>query len=83
MKIIKNTIQCTKCGDIMRREYDFSNARRNPYTSNDIKQITLNLDANILNYFKDIASKTGIPYQILISSYLKDCVEKKREIVIN
>ena len=67
----------------MRAEYDFSNARRNPYTSNDIKQITLNLDANIFNYFKDIASKTGIPYRILISSYLKDCVEKKREIVIN
>ena len=67
----------------MRAEYDFSNARRNPYTSNYMKQITINLDANILNYFKDIASKTGIPYQILISSYLKDCVEKKREIVIN
>ena len=66
----------------MRAEYDFSNARRNSYTSNDIRQITLNLDANILNYFKDLASKTGIPYQILISSYLKDCVEKKREIVI-
>ena len=58
----------------MRAEYDFSNARRNPYTSNDIKQITLNLDTNTLNYFKDIASKTGIPYQILICSYLKDCV---------
>ena len=67
----------------MRAEYDFSNARRNPYTSNDMKQITLNLDTNTLNYFNDIASKTGIPYQILISSYLKDCVEKKREIVIN
>ena len=67
----------------MREEYDFINARRNPYTSNDIRQITLNLDANILNYFKDITSKTGIPYRILISSYLKDCVEKKREIVIN
>ena len=83
MKIIKNTIQCTKCGDIMRREYDFSNARGNPYTSNDIKQITLNLDANILNYFKDIASKTGIPYQILISSYLKDCVKKRHKLDIN
>ena len=67
----------------MRKEYDFSQAIRNPYTSNDMKQITLNLDTNTLNYFNDIASKTGIPYQILISSYLKDCVEKKREIVIN
>ena len=68
----------------MRKEYDFSNAKRNPYTSNDMKQITLNLDISTLNYFKDIASKTGIPYQILISSYLKDCVEKiKRELTIN
>ena len=66
----------------MRAEYDFSNARRNPYTSNDIKQITLNLDANILNYFKDIASKTGIPYQILISSYLKDCVKKGISLIL-
>ena len=50
----------------MRAEYDFSHAIRNPYTSNDMKQITLNLDTNTLNYFNDIASKTGIPYQILI-----------------
>ena len=67
----------------MRAEYDFSNARRNPYTSNDFKQITLNLDANILNYFKDIASKTGIPYQILICSYLKDCVKRRHKLDIN
>ena len=67
----------------MRAEYDFSNARRNPYTSNDMKQITLNLDTNTLNYFKDIASKTGIPYQILISSYLKDCVKKRHKLDIN
>ena len=67
----------------MRREYDFSNARRNPYTSNDMKQITLNLDTNTLNYFKDIASKTGIPYQILISSYLKDCVKRRHKLDIN
>ena len=83
MKIIKNAIQCTKCGDIMRKEYDFSQAIRNPYTSNDMKQITLNLDTNTLNYFKDIASKTGIPYQILISSYLKDCVKKRHKLDIN
>ena len=67
----------------MRAEYDFSNAIRNPYTSNDMKQITLNLDISTLNYFKDIASKTGIPYQILISSYLKDCVKKRHKLDIN
>ena len=67
----------------MRAEYDFSNARRNPYTIKYKEQIILTLDSNVLNYFKNIASKTGISYQILISSYLEDCVEKKREIVIN
>ena len=67
----------------MRKEYDFSHAIRNPYTNQAKELLTISLDTNTLNYFKDIASKTGIPYQILISSYLKDCVEKKREIVIN
>ena len=66
----------------MRKEYDFSQAIRNPYTNQEKELLTISLDTNTLNYFKDIASKTGIPYQILISSYLKDCVEKKREIVI-
>ena len=67
----------------MRKEYDFTNARRNPYTNQEKELLTISLDTNTLNYFKDIASKTGIPYQILISSYLKDCFEKKRELVIN
>ena len=67
----------------MRKEYDFSEAIRNPYTNQEKELLTISLDTNTLNYFKDIASKTGIPYQILISSYLKDCVEKKRELVIN
>ena len=67
----------------MRNEYDFTNARRNPYTNQEKELLTISLDANIVNYFKDIASKTGIPYQVLISSYLKDCVEKKRKLILN
>ena len=70
-------------GDIMRKEYNFSDAIRNPYTNQEKELLTISLDTNTLNYFKDIASKTGIPYQILISSYLKDCVEKKRELILN
>lgn len=72
-----------KWGDLMRKEYNFSNARKNPYISKDIEQITITLDSNILNYFKNKATKTGIPYQVLITSYLKDCVKKNRKLEIN
>ncbi len=67
----------------MRKEYNFSNARKNPYISKDIEQIIITLDSNILNYFKNKATKTAIPYQVLITSYLKDCVKKNRELEIN
>ena len=67
----------------MRKEYDFSQAIRNPYTNHEKELLTISLDTNTLNYFKDIASKTGIPYQILISSYLKDCVKKRHKLDIN
>ena len=67
----------------MRNEYDFTNARRNPYVKTNMMQVTLNLDCKTISYFKNIASKTGIPYQVLISSYLKDYVEKKRELILN
>ena len=67
----------------MRKEYDFSQAIRNPYTNQEKELLTISLDTNTLNYFKDIASKTGIPYQILISSYLKDCVKRRHKLDIN
>lgn len=69
----------------MRDEYDFSNAVRNPYYSKlkDKKQITININEVILDYFKDMSEKTGIPYQTLINYYLLDCVKNKRTIDIS
>ena len=67
----------------MRKEYNFSNTIKNPYISKDTEQITITLDSNILKYFKNKATKTGIPYKVLITSYLKDCVKKNRELEIN
>ncbi|HBK27250.1 MAG TPA: antitoxin [Dialister sp.] len=63
----------------MREEYDFSNARKNPYVSLK-KQISINIDVSTISYFKTLAQQKGIPYQTLINSYLKDCVEHKREL---
>ena len=64
----------------MREEYDFSNARRNPYVKKTKKQITINLDIDTIDYFKGQAERSGIPYQTLINLYLSDCATRKREL---
>jgi predicted DNA binding CopG/RHH family protein len=63
----------------MKKSYDFSKARRNPYASKLKKQITIRLDEQTLAYFKTLADETGIPYQTLINSFLRECaVMRKR-----
>ena len=62
----------------MKEEYDFSNARPNPYAKKLKSQITINLDVETINYFKEQAVTSGIPYQTLINLYLTDCAENKR-----
>ena len=64
----------------MREEYDFSNARSNPYAKKLKNQATINLDADIITYFKQQAASSGIPYQTLINLYLADCVRNKRQL---
>lgn len=69
----------------MREEYDIKNLnpRKNPYTKLVKKQVTINLDENIIIYFKDKSESTGIPYQTLINLYLKDCVTNNRNLEIS
>ena len=67
----------------MREEYDFSNAKKNPYIQKEKKQITINLNSDVVEYFKQQAERSGIPYQTLINLYLTDCVENKRELQLS
>ena len=64
----------------MKKEYDFSKlkGRKNPYTKRLKKQITIRVGVDILDYFKELAQETGIPYQNLINLYLRDCVISKK-----
>ena len=39
----------------MRKEYDFSAARKNPYAAQLKKQITIRLDEESITYFKSIS----------------------------
>ena len=54
----------------MKKEYDFSKAKKNPYIQDLKKQVTIRLDAHTLNYFKNLAEDNSIPYQTLIASVL-------------
>ena len=64
----------------MRKHYDFSNARPNPYAKRLKKQVTIRLDEPTLGYFKSLAERVGMPYQTLINLYLRDCAENKKEL---
>ena len=57
----------------MRKEYDFSEARENPYARRLKKRVTIRLDEATIGHFKDLAEETGIPYQTLINLFLRDC----------
>ena len=77
----------------MRDEYDFSNAKRNPYAKKLKKQITINIDENTIEEIVSMwtgipvtkvqAENSGIPYQTLINLYLSDCVTQKRELQLS
>lgn len=63
----------------MRDEYDFSQSVQNPYAKHLKKQITIRLEADVVDYFKSLAVETGIPYQTLINLYLQDCAKSQRK----
>ena len=67
----------------MREEYDFTNAKRNPYVKKLKKQVTINLDCDAIEYFKKEASNVGIPYQSLINLYLVSCAKEKKKLELS
>ncbi|HJX16485.1 MAG TPA: BrnA antitoxin family protein [Candidatus Deferrimicrobiaceae bacterium] len=67
----------------MRKEYDFSKGKRNPYSKYLRKQVTIRLDENTIDYFKKMADELGMPYQTLINLYLRDCAATGRRLSIS
>ena len=64
----------------MKNHYDFTNGTKNPYAKKLKKQITININEDVLEYFKTMSDETGIPYQTLINLYLVDCKNNKRKL---
>lgn len=69
----------------MKAEYSLSKmkSRKNPYAAKLKKSITMRLSEDVIEYFKKMAKKAGVPYQSLINLYLRDCVARHREIDIS
>ena len=66
----------------MREEYDIQNLnpRKNPYVKAVKRPITINLDENVVSYFKKESETVGVPYQTLINLYLRDCMAQGRHL---
>lgn len=69
----------------MRDEYDFTGATKNPYSAKlkAKKAVTIRIDDDSIEYFKNLSKDIGLPYQTLINLYLKDCIQNKRKISLN
>lgn len=69
----------------MRDEYDIDklNPRKNPYSKKLKKQITINIDGETIEFFKEMSNDTGLPYQTLINLYLSDCAKNKRKLKVS
>jgi uncharacterized protein (DUF4415 family) len=58
----------------MRDEYDIRTLKRaEPKYLRHVKaSVTMRLDPHVVNYFKALAKKTGVPYQTLINMVLRE-----------
>jgi predicted DNA binding CopG/RHH family protein len=66
----------------MRKNYDFTAGKKNPYAKRLKKQVTIRLEEGTIAYFKDLAEEVGIPYQTLINLYLRDCAASSRRLAL-
>ncbi len=66
--------------EYLEKEFDFNKAIRNPYAKKLQRKITINIDLDALDYFKDQSLESGIPYQKLMNLYLVDCAKSKKKL---
>ena len=67
----------------MKKRYDFSQSKPNPYVKKAKRQVTIRLDESTIDYFKGLAIETGIPYQNLINLYLRNCAADKKRLKLD
>jgi uncharacterized protein (DUF4415 family) len=55
----------------MKKEYNFKNGIRGRFSKANKVQKTLRLDVDVLEFYKKLGAKEGIPYQSLINLTLR------------
>ena len=69
----------------MREEYPIDELapRPNQYAARLKKKVSINIDTDVIDYFKIMSMHNGIPYQTLINLYLRDCAANHRQIQLS
>ncbi|MCQ2089163.1 MAG: BrnA antitoxin family protein [Fibrobacter sp.] len=63
----------------MKSNYDFSKGIQNPFAKKLKKTICIKLDDDVIEYFKTLSEKVGVPYQGLINMFLQQAKNQKME----
>jgi uncharacterized protein (DUF4415 family) len=64
----------------MRKSYDFSDSKKNPYACRLKQQVTIRLDQDTIQCFRRVGEETGIGYQTLINLYLRQCASAGKKL---
>ena len=61
----------------MRKHYDFSRARRNPYARRLKQQVTIRLEHDTISYFKELSSGWSMS-----PAWLRDCASSRLRLTV-
>jgi len=65
----------------MKKEYDIRRLKELKILFPAAKKpVGIKLSTRVVDYFKQLAKQTGLPYQRLIDLYLLDCVRTRRKL---
>jgi hypothetical protein len=65
----------------MRKQYDFTQMKRlKNHCAGEKMAVGINLSPEVIDYFKEMATETRIPYDRLINLCLLDCVKKRKRL---
>ena len=62
----------------MRKNYDLKKMKwkPNPYLKLLKKPVTIRFDQDVIDYFRELSEKEGIPYQTLMNLFLRYCKDE-------
>ncbi len=64
----------------MKKNYDFSQAVKNPYAKRLQRELTIKLDEETISYFQSMAEDLAIPYRTLMNMYLRECADSRKRL---